>query len=126
MKAIAEKGVLIGIVGYGVILTKGRRATLKDWFDHLEYIEKEVGVDHVGVGLDAYPPTPEWWYEEFKRMFPEIGGSYPYETDIEDLSSPTMWRNIIPGLLERGYSESDIVKILGGNVLRVFKRVWKD
>jgi membrane dipeptidase len=69
--------------------------------DHIDYIVKLVGVDHVGVGSD----------------FDGIQ-SVPH-----DLSTVADFPNLTAELLRRGYSESDIDKILGGNMLRVMEEV---
>ncbi len=69
--------------------------------DHIDYIAKLVGVDHVGIGsdFDGISVTP---------------------LDMDDV---TFLPNITKKLLERGYSPEDVKKILGGNFLRVFKQV---
>ena len=69
--------------------------------DHIDHIVKLVGVDHVGVGsdFDGIQAVPA------------------------DLSSVADLPNLTKELLKRGYSESDIDKILGGNMLRVMEQV---
>lgn len=69
--------------------------------DHFDHIAKVAGVDHVGIGSD----------------FDGIG-STPRE--MEDV---THLPRIAQGLLDRGYSEEDVRKILGGNMLRVMAQV---
>ena len=61
-----------------------------------------VGIDHVGLGSD----------------YDGVGDSLP--TGLKDVST---YPNLIEGLLERGYSEEEVVKILGGNLLRVWREV---
>jgi membrane dipeptidase len=77
-------------------------ASLEDVLDHYEHVIKLVGIDHVGIGSD----------------YDGVGDSLP--TDLKDVAS---YPNLVLGLLERGYSEVDIAKILGGNILRVWKEV---
>ena len=69
--------------------------------DHIEYIAKLIGVDHVGIGAD--------W-----------DGVEILPSGIEDI---TKMPAITQKLLERGYSEKDVKKILGGNFKRVFREV---
>ena len=75
--------------------------TIEDVLDHIDHAVKTAGVDHVGLGADMYPRTPS-----------PIGirgvQDYPHITE---------------GLIKRGYSEEDILKIMGGNFLRVWKQV---
>jgi membrane dipeptidase len=77
------------------------RPPLDVLIDHIDYIAKLVGVDHVGIGsdFDGISITP---------------------LEMDDV---TFLPNITKKLLERGYSTDDVKKILGGNFLRVFKQV---
>jgi membrane dipeptidase len=68
--------------------------------DHIDHIAKVAGIDHVGLGSD----------------FDGIG-TVPQQ--LEDVSC---YPNITQELLNRGYDESAIKKVLGGNILRVLKR----
>jgi membrane dipeptidase len=75
-------------------------ATLGSVLDHIDHVVKLIGIEHVGIGSD----------------YDGVGDSLP--TDLKDVST---YPNLIQGLLNRGYSDKDIVKILSGN----FMRVWK-
>ena len=77
-------------------------ASLDDVLDHFDHVIDLVGVDHVGIGSD----------------FDGVGDSLP--TGLKDVSQ---YPNLISGLLQRGYSESDIRQILGENLLRVWQAV---
>jgi membrane dipeptidase len=70
--------------------------------DHIDHVVKLVGVEHVGFGSD----------------FDGVGDSLPI--GLKDVSD---YPNLIAALLQRGYSESDIQKICGGNLLRVWSKV---
>jgi membrane dipeptidase len=69
--------------------------------EHIDHIVRLVGVEHVGLGsdFDGIQATPR------------------------DLSSVADLPNLTAELLRRGYSESDVAKILGGNILRVMEEV---
>lgn len=67
--------------------------------DHIDHIAKVAGVDHVGIGSD-------------------FDGVTALPTGMEDV---TMLPRIAQALLDRGYSDADITKILGGNMLRVLE-----
>jgi membrane dipeptidase len=77
-------------------------ATLAETVDHFDHVIKLVGVDHVGIGSD----------------FDGVGDSLP--VGLKDVSD---YPNLVAEFLRRGYSESDIAKILGGNLLRVWGEV---
>jgi len=75
-------------------------ANISDLVDHIDYTVKLIGVDHVGIASDF-----------------DGGGKIPGWMD------PSETMNITRELVKRGYSEADIDKILGGNVMRVLGEV---
>ncbi|HEX5788895.1 MAG TPA: dipeptidase [Woeseiaceae bacterium] len=77
-------------------------ATTDDVLDHFDHVVRLVGVDHLGIGSD----------------YDGVGDSLP--RGLEDVSA---YPNLVRGLLERGYGEPDIAKILGENLLRVWATV---
>jgi membrane dipeptidase len=78
------------------------RIPLARLLDHFEHAIKIAGIDHVGLGSD---------FDGADDMFPE---------GMEDISKLP---NLARGLIERGYSDEDILKVLGGNTLRVMREV---
>ncbi len=76
------------------------RPPLSSLIDHIDHIAKVAGIDHVGLGSD----------------FDGVSGATPVGID-----SAADLPKITQALLDRGYSADDIRKILGGNVLRVFR-----
>ncbi len=70
--------------------------------DHIDHVVQLVGIDHVGIGSD----------------YDGVGDSLP-----EGLKDVSTYPNLVQGLLNRGYKEADIAKILGGNLLRVWREV---
>ncbi len=78
------------------------RPPLSMLIDHIDHIAKIAGVDHVGLGSD----------------FDGVSGQLP-----EGLDSPADLPKITAALMQRGYSPEDCRKILGGNLLRVFREV---
>jgi membrane dipeptidase len=77
-------------------------ADVADVADHIDHVVELVGVDHVGLGSD----------------FDGVGDSLP--TGLKDVSQ---YPNLIRVLLERGYTEADVAKIAGENLLRVWTEV---
>jgi membrane dipeptidase len=78
------------------------RPPLSILIDHIDHIAKVAGIDHVGLGSD----------------FDGVSGQLP-----EGLDSPADLPKITAALMARGYSAEDCRKILGGNLLRVFREV---
>jgi microsomal dipeptidase-like Zn-dependent dipeptidase len=102
MKAIAAKGGVIQICLYTGFLKKHGMASVKDAVNHIDYVVKLVGIDYVGIGSD----------------FDGGGG-------ITGLQSANEFPQITMELLRRGYSDKDIAKIWGGNLIRVMEAVEK-
>ena len=75
---------------------------LKEMLDHLDYIAKRIGVDHVGIGTD-----------------------FNHGSGIEGFDDASEALNVTIELLKRGYSEDDIIKIWGGNFIRVWRAAEK-
>lgn len=77
-------------------------ATFDETLDHFDHVVKLVGIDHVGIGSD----------------YDGVGNTLPI--GLKDASS---FPSLVKGLLDRGYSEEDIKKVLGGNLIRVWRAV---
>ncbi len=77
-------------------------ATVSDMVDHIDHMVKVAGIEHVGIGTD----------------FDGGGG-------LADCQDASQMGNITLELVKRGYSESDIRKIWGGNIMRVMREVQK-
>ena len=78
------------------------RPPLSALIDHIDHVAKVAGIDHVGLGSD----------------FDGVNGLLP-----EGIDSAADLPKITTALMERGYSAEDCRKILGGNLLRVFREV---
>jgi len=117
IKALAEKGGVIGITGFPRLLETD--PTLDMLLDYVDYVVQLVGVDHAGIGLDfaeGWPDSPV----HRKKLIKIDGRIYDWPEGIETVSK---WPNITRGLVARGYSDDDVEKIVGGNFLRVFEQV---
>ena len=77
-------------------------ATVKDFVDHIDYVVKRIGIDHVGISSD----------------FDGGGGVDGWRNAGESM-------NVTAELVRRGYTEAEIAKIWGGNLLRVMAAVEK-
>ena len=91
---------------YDSVVDAGTRALprppLSMLLDHIDHVARVAGVDHVGLGSD----------------FDGVDGMLP-----ADMLDVTYLPNIAQGLIDRGYSDADVTKILGGNMLRVVEMV---
>ena len=72
--------------------------SIDDILNHIDYVVKRIGVDHVGIGTD-----------------------FNHGSGIEGFDDASEALNVTKGLLARGYNQEEIEKIWGGNFLRVFR-----
>src|SRR5450759_2231841 len=79
------------------------RATIADVADHVDHIRKIAGIDHIGIGGDFDGITQT----------------------VQDLDNVSTYPRLTAELLRRGYSDADIKKILGQNILRVMRAAEK-
>ncbi len=100
--AIANSGGVVGIVFYPPFLASNGSVGVSKVVDHIDYIVNLVGIDHVAVGSD----------------FDGIGNNTV--VGLEDISK---YPNLTLELFNRGYTQEEIGKILGGNIMRVFQQV---
>lgn len=98
LKRIEEGSIEGGIEGWETAHPMPR-ATIADVADHIDYFVRRMGVDHVGIGSD------------FDGITAVVEG-------LEDVSK---FPHLTAELIRRGYSDGDLEKILGGNLLRVLR-----
>ena len=122
MKACAATGGVVGINGVGPFL--GDNDTRSETFvRHVDHAVQLLGPQHVALGLDHVFDQDEInaGLAAMKHMFPpELG----YGNGM-DFVQPEQLESIVDGLLRRGYAEDDLRAILGGNLMRVARQVWK-
>lgn len=84
----------------------GPNSTVEDLVDHIEFVRDAVGIEFVGLGSD---------------YFPETGARY-----VEGVEGMQGMINIVREMVRRGFSDVEIEKVLGLNLIRVYERVWSD
>jgi membrane dipeptidase len=82
------------------------RATVSDVADHIEHIAKVAGQDHVGIGADYY-------------------GAETENMIVQGLEDVSKYPVLFAELIDRGWSDEDLRKLAGENLLRVFREVEK-
>ena len=102
LELIKNNGGVIQTTALGSFLTdrKDPPPNMSDFMDHIDYMVQKIGIDHVGISSDF-----------------DGGGGIVGWND----ASETM--NVTDALRERGYSDSEIAKLWGGNLLRVLDEV---
>ena len=121
LSACAEKGGLIAITAVPNALSDDPKQTIDCVLDHYDYMVKLVGVDHVGIGTDTNIGDHVAFHRVMLGRDPEQLPA-PY---LDGLESPADGKNIIRGLIRRGYSDDEVKKLAGGNALQFFRRVMR-
>ncbi len=102
IEAIAERGGVVQVTIYDEFVKEGGGALLQDFIAHINYVANLAGIDHVGIGTD----------------FDGDGG-------IAGCNAANELIAITMALYKEGYSDEEIAKIWGGNILRVMSEVQK-
>ncbi len=135
IKAIADTGGYVGICCIPSFLNAEHTGDISAMLDHIDYVKKKFGADHVAIGTDvAYnsrnskaenkkagpkPRTSTPW----RSLWPK--GSLGSDAKASQTMAWTNWPLFTVGMVQRGYSDEDIQKILAGNVMRVTRAVLK-
>lgn len=134
IRAVCDTGGLVGICCIPNFL--GGTGDIAALLDHIDYAARTFGVEHVAIGTDvahtsqhsaaenAKVPPRGKRRPRFAALWPEgaLGGNWPRQASL----GWTNWPLVTVGLVQRGYADADIQKILGGNVLRVCREVLTD
>jgi membrane dipeptidase len=128
LHAVAEKDGYIGVLAVPGFLTVNQKTTINDWLDHIDYITKLIGIDHVGIGTDFYGfSVPDSLAIKIGEFMEVLGFRTEHRASfldkIEGFESYAKFPNLIKGLIERGYSDKEIKKLAGLNFLKIFKKV---
>lgn len=131
LKALAEKGGVVGIYMLPYITASPKQPMLDDYMKHLEHALKVCGEDHVGVGSDVpFFQVDSSDLEEMKKATEKRkadGIAAPGEDRpvyIPDMNTPRKMELIADALLKRGHKSGAIEKIMGNNFKRVFGEIW--
>lgn len=136
MKALADKGGVIGIYFMPYLRPGGGQPRAEDLIAHIEHAWKVAGEDHVGLGTDGSITGTEN-NAAFRKRFKEMterrvaaGYAAPGDDDptgylfIDRYNDPRRFETLAGDLLKRGHSPARVEKLLGANFARLFGDVW--
>lgn len=131
----AQTGGVIAPTNWGPLNFKAgmtTRPTLEDYINAIDYIVDLVGIDHVGIGTDmshgTYPDGDlirghgKGVVNDYARYVE--GNPRSKLRNVEGFDDYSQLLDVVDALQRRGYKQTDVEKILGGNFLRVFTTVW--
>ena len=123
IKACAKTDGVVGLNGVSLFL-KNDNCNTGILGDTIDYLVQLVGARHVGIGLDQMIGNSGT--DDFKGSMAQdywpIGKGY--ETANVSVAEPHQLLQLTDNLLQRGYTEADVLGILGENLLRVARQVW--
>lgn len=121
--ACAGTGGVIGVNGIGFLINADGRATTEAICRHIDYIARLVGPRHIAIGIDFVIDDEQmqaFFQENKMTMYPNGYPAPPWE-----YWPPESLGELTEALVRRGYSDSDVLGILGENFLRVARQVWR-
>ena len=118
IEKLGDKGGVMGIAFLKAFVTDKQEATVDDVIRHLEHAIQIIGIDHVGIGPDFI----DYGLRENQLL---LGGMDPLgpEYDTKGVENIMKIPYFTAALMKKGYSETELSKILGGNFLGLFKHV---
>jgi membrane dipeptidase len=111
-----------GVIGINAVLVSPRQeeATLDRYVDHIEHVAGLIGIDCVGIGFDFFEFLYRQWPESAKQ---ELAAKFTTPHFIPGLTNHSQARNLTRKLIERGFDDEQIAKILFGNWMRIFAQM---
>lgn len=126
LKFIADNGGFVGVTMFAPFLKAGINATIDDYVEAIQYIYNIVGEDAIGIGTDF---TQGHGYDFFEYLTHDKGYARRL-TRFGEIINPLGMRtvgdfpNLTEALLKHGFSERQVVKIMGENWVNLLQEVW--
>lgn len=130
LRAVAAGGGVIGMSAapHTTISHEHTTHSILSVMDHFEYCAELVGIDHVAFGPDTLYGDHVGLHTTFAGLLGRAAATtedHPRVAYVDGLENPTeSFHNISAELVSRGYSDDDIAKVLGGNIMRALGQIW--
>jgi membrane dipeptidase len=128
IKAVAERGGIIGATIFPPFLKAHGPADLSDFVRVIDYLVNLVGIEHVGIGTDFTENQGEDFFRAIltgnSKKGPKMSMDFLPVINPKGIESAREFPNITAALVDHGYPESHVRKIMGENFMRVFREVW--
>lgn len=128
LKFIADHGGFIGVTMFAPFLKNGINSTIEDYVEAIDYIVNIVGEDCVGIGTDFTQGHDQAFFE----WLTHDKGYARRLTRFGEIINPKGIRtigefpNLTQALLDHGWPESRVQKVMGNNWVRILKKVWHE
>ena len=131
LKAMAAKGGVIGIEAapHTTLTKKHPKHSIESYMEHFEYCVDLIGIDHVAFGPDTLFGDHVGLHHYFAKQLSikSAHGAQAFEEVefVDGIENPAeAFPNIVRWLVKHDYSDGDIAKAIGGNVMRVLEEAW--
>ncbi len=124
---LAAKGGVMGITGVRNFVRDREPTTIEHIVDHIDHVANLVGIEHVGIGSDSdlngYDDMPS---DQRKELLASYKSSYAFrdKLDTDGFDHPKKFFDLTETLIRRGYGDSNIEAVLGGNFRRLLGTAW--
>jgi membrane dipeptidase len=130
MKSCAARGGVVGLATFSAFVgdtANQRHPGLDDYFRQMDHALDLIGPDHVAIGTDIFLDVTDglWWRAVTGRLYPSVSQGMSYDThNIDGFMWHADFPSVADAMLRRGYDDSTVRRILGGNWRRVYGQVW--
>jgi membrane dipeptidase len=129
IRKLAAKGGVMGITGVRNFVKDKEPTTVEDIVDHIDHVVKLAGIEHVGIGTDSdlmgYDHMPPDQYKQLKAGY-KASYAFRDKIDTDGFNHPRKMFDLTAALVRRGYNDSNIQAVLGGNFRRLLASTWTD
>ena len=127
IKKLARKGGVMGVTGVRNFVRDKEPTTIEHMVDHIDHVARLVGIEHVGIGSDSdLNGADDMPADQLKAGRASYKSSYAFrdKMDTDGFDDPLRYYSLADALVRRGYQNSDIEAVLGGNFKRLLGTVW--
>jgi len=128
LKAVADRGGLVGITMFTPFMPRGSESTVDDYAAIIEWAVNTVGEDSVGYGTDFFqghgPEYSAWLMRD--KGYARLLGQFSNISNPKGIERIEDTPNLTSALERRGWSSIRIEKVMGMNWLRVMQRIWHE
>lgn len=127
IRAVGRSGSVFGVTGVRMFVKAEEPTTVEDFLEHIDYIARMTGIEHVGIGsdmdLDGYDDLPPEQRAAIRAGYSEKY-AFREKLDIDEIAHPKRMFDVTEGLIRRRYTDGHILGVLGGNWQRVLTEIW--
>jgi len=127
IRKLAAKGGVMGITGVRNFVSDKEPTNIENIVDHIDHVVKLVGIEHVGIGSDSdLNGYDDMRADQREKLLAMYKASYAFreKLDTDDFDHPQKMFDLTESLIRRGYSDTGIQAVLGGNFRRLLGTIW--